>query len=119
MEFQFKQAGGRLFRIALLFTLVCVLAIGVMVYFTHRAMADMKEIALSGDPLIPEVQSFYIQLIDNLKIGTVIGSLSGVLIAIAARYGFRETAQNIAQGLSARQPSGQQGGGMSEEVEAK
>lgn len=101
----FTRVGGRLLRIALLFTLVSLITIGVMAYFTHRAMVDMREIALTkvveGEQL-PDVEGFYIQLIANLKLGGVISALSGVLIAIIARYGLRETAKNIGNGMKAR-----------------
>jgi hypothetical protein len=85
--------------------MVSVLTIGIMAYFTHRAMEDVKEIALTkvteGEKL-PDVEGFYIQLVNNLKIGTVISSLAGVLVAVAARYGLRETAKSIGNGLSVR-----------------
>jgi hypothetical protein len=101
----FKKIGGRLLRIALLFVVVSVLTIGIMAYFTHRIMEDVKEIALTrvaeGEKL-PDVEGFYIQLVNNLKIGTVISSLAGVLIAIVARYGLRETAKSIGDGMSNR-----------------
>lgn len=122
----FTKAGGRLFRIALFFTVVSIMAIGVMAYFTHRAMIDMREIALTkvveGEQL-PDVEGFYIQLVNNLKIGSVIGSLSAVLIAIAARYGLRETAKNIGEGMAVRSSVSLQTGEakttISEEVQAK
>jgi len=101
----FTRTGGRLLRIALLFVMVSMLTIGIMAYFTHRAMEDVKEIALTriaeGEKL-PDVGGFYIQLVNNLKIGTVISSLAGVLVAIVARYGLRETAKNIGDGISSR-----------------
>ncbi len=101
----FAKPGGRLLKIAALFVVVCVIAIGVMSYFTHRALSDMHEIALliteEGETRV-EVTTFYLQLIDNLKISTVIGSLSGLLIAIVARYGLRETSRNVSEGMVAR-----------------
>jgi hypothetical protein len=88
--------GGRLFRIAFLFSIICLLAMVIMVYFTHRCLVDMKDIALEAtEERVDLVLPFYTKLIDNLKIGTVLGSLSAVLMAVAARYGLRETAQNI------------------------
>ena len=101
----FKSSGGRLFRIALIFVGVCILALGVMSYFTARAMRDMKEIATTkneeGEFVEVPVQ-FYSQLIDNMKFGTVLSALSGVLIAVAARYGLRETAKSFSEGQVAK-----------------
>jgi len=122
----FTKSGGRLFRIAMLFIIVSTVAIGIMTWFTYRAMTDMKEIALTkvteGERL-PDVEGFYIRLIDNLKIGGVIGSLSGVLIALAARYGLRETAKNIGEGMSVRSSVSTQSGDskttVSEEISSK
>lgn len=94
----FTKAGGRLFRITLLFMIIALVAMGIMAYFTARAMKDVKEIALTGGKNFAEVQIFYTQLIGNLKFGTVIASLSGVIIAVAARYGLRETAKNLGEG---------------------
>jgi len=95
----FRQSGGRLFRIAILFVVVSVIALGLMAYFTSRALSDMKYLAMHDKPVPTEV---YNRVMDNMKFDTVIGALSGVLIAIAARYGARETAQNIANGMAAR-----------------
>ena len=100
----FAKPGGRLLKIAALFVIVCLIAIGVMAYFTHRAMVDMKEIAeliVDGETRA-SMTTFYSQLIDNLKISTVVGSLAGVLIAIVARYGIREGTRNIGNGMTAR-----------------
>jgi len=98
----FKQSGGRLFHIATLFTGVSVITLVIMAVFTYIALQDVKEIATTiiheGEKL-PDMSMFYSQLIVNLKFGTVIGSLSGVLIAVAARYGFRETSDNIGKGM--------------------
>ena len=94
----FTKAGGRLFRITLLFMVIALIAMGIMTYFTARAMKDVKEIILEDGANLLEVQAFYVQLIDNLKLGTVIASLSGVIIAVAARYGLRETAKSLGEG---------------------
>ena len=94
----FAKAGGRLFRITLLFMIIALVTMGIMAYFTARAMKDVKEIALTGGENFANVQVFYTQLIGNLKLGTVIASLSGVIIAVAARYGLRETAKNLGEG---------------------
>lgn len=105
----FKNTGGRLFRIALAFTILCGIALILMSIFTYRAMADMKELASMTDDAGESIQvpvTFYIQLIDNMKFGTVLASLSGVLIAIAARYGLRETSKNIGNGISSRASNG-------------
>ena len=91
----FAKSGGRLFRIAALFVVFAFVAILIMTYFTHRAMNEVKELLLAGKDL----PGFYTQLIDNMKIGTVLTSLSGVLIAIAARYGLRESTKNIGEGM--------------------
>lgn len=122
----FTRVGGRLLRIALLFVVVSILAMVIMTIFTAKAMSDMKEIALTQaeDGEFVEVpMTFYIQLIDNMKLGTVIGSLSGVLIAIIARYGLRETAKNIGEGMVARSSISTQTSDskttISEEVEGK
>lgn len=101
----FGRPGGRLLKIAALFVIVCVLVIGIMTYLTHRALDDMREIGLlvlEEGQTRTDVTSFYLQLIDNLKISTVIGSLSGLLIAIVARYGLRETSRNVSDGMVAR-----------------
>jgi hypothetical protein len=103
----FNKAGGRLFRIALTFTIVSILVLGVMAYFTRKAMVDIKELALYSINLeenqsMMDTQAFYSRLIENLKFGTVLGSLSGVLIAIAARYGLRETSKNIGDGMKSK-----------------
>ena len=122
----FTKAGGRLLRIALLFVAVSVLAMIIMTIFTARAMSDMKEIALTqteeGEFATVPI-TFYTRLIDNMKLGTVIGSLSGVLIAITARYGLRETAKNIGDGMAVRSSLSTRTGDSqtttSEEVEGK
>jgi hypothetical protein len=101
----FSKPGGRLLKIAGLFVVVCVIAIGVMTYFTQRALADIKEIGmlvLEEGQTKTDVMPAYMQLIENMKISTVIGSLSGLLIAIVARYGLRETSRNVSNGMSAR-----------------
>jgi len=122
----FTRVGGRLLRIALLFVVVSIFAMVIMTIFTAKAMSDMKEIALTQaeDGKFVEVPvTFYTQLIDNMRLGTVIGSLSGVLIAIIARYGLRETAKNIGDGMSIRSSMTTQSGDSktttSEEVEGK
>jgi len=96
----FTKAGGRLFKITLLFILIALIAISIMAYFTKTAMQDVKEIALTDGADLREVQLFYTQLIDNLKIGKVIASVAGVIMAVAARYGLRETAKNWKSGTS-------------------
>ena len=101
----FSKPGGRLLKIAALFVIVCVLAIAVMSYFTQRALDDIKEIGmivLEEGQTKTDVMPAYMQLIENLKISTVIGSLSGLLIAIVARYGLRETSRNVSSGMVAR-----------------
>ena len=122
----FTKTGGRLLRIALLFVAVSVLAMVIMTIFTAKAMSDMKEIALTQaeDGEFTSVPvTFYTQLIDNMRLGAVIGPLSGVLIAIIARYGLRETAKSIGDGISIRSSMMTQSGDskttMSEEVEGK
>jgi hypothetical protein len=107
MDIQFKKSGGRLFRIAFIFTVVCIVAVIIDSYFISRAMKDLKELSLSPEGLraLPQAAAFYIRVIDTFNIGIIIGSLSNVLIVIAARYGLRETAQNIATGIAGRQIS--------------
>jgi len=105
----FKQSGGRLFRIALTFTLICIGVLVLMSFLTVQAMGDMKELAAMTDEegrFMEVPVMFYSQLIDNMKFGTVLASLSGVLIAIAARYGLRETSKNIGAGMQARTVTG-------------
>ena len=102
MRTAFARSGGRLFRIALIFFMISIMTIAVMSFFTYRAMDDMKELALQDGGIDLEIQMFYVRVIDNMKLGTVLGSLSGVLIAIAARYGLRETSRNIGEGLANR-----------------
>ena len=69
-----------------------------MGWFTHRAMRDMREIVMADK----EVPAFYTQLIDNMRPEAALGSLSAVIIAIAARYGSRETAKSYSEGQVAR-----------------
>jgi len=122
----FKKTGGRLLRIALLFVAMSLLAMILMTVFTAKAMADMKEIALTqteeGEFVTVPI-TFYTQLIDNMKLGTVMGSLAGVLIAIVARYGLRETAKSIGDGMAVRSTITTQTGNsettVSDEVESK
>ncbi len=90
----FTQAGGRLFRIALIFTFVCIGVAVVQAFFLHRAMVVVEALAREGI----EVPMFFERLITFLDLGKVVASLSAVLIAIAARYGARETARNISEG---------------------
>jgi hypothetical protein len=100
----FSVPGGRLLRVVFLFTVVCVVAIVIMTLFINRAMDEVLQITLNGN----EVPVFYTQLISYLQIDKVIQSLSGVLIAIVARYGLRESTKNIGSGMSAKSsiPSG-------------
>lgn len=114
----FTKAGGRLFRITLLFMAIALIAIGIMTYFTARAMRDVKEIALTDGKNFAEVQVFYTQLISNLKLGTVIASLSGVIIAVAARYGLRETAKNLGEGGLVPRPKQSTGDSLSSQKES-
>lgn len=114
----FTKAGGRLFRITLLFMMIALIVIGIMTYFTARAMKDVKEIALTGEGNFAEVQVFYTQLIGNLKLGTVIASLSGVIIAVAARYGLRETAKSLGEGGLVPRPKQSTGDSLSSQKES-
>lgn len=98
MEAAFKKAGGRLFRIVIVYIAIGLAAIVVMAIFTHRVMVDTKEIVLAGQP-VPEL---YSRIAENMKFGPVLSSISGVLIAVAARYGLRETAKSYSDGQAAR-----------------
>ena len=99
MKQPFAKSGGRLFRIVTWFAGICIAAMVAMGIFTHRAMNDMHEIVMADK----EIPMFYTQLINNMKPEAALGSLSAVIIAIAARYGLRETAKSYSEGQAARQ----------------
>lgn len=116
----FKQSGGRLFRIVLIFVAVSIITLGIMAYFTSKAMQDIKEITLTpietetGVSHVQAPTQFYTQLVDNMRFGTVLSALSGVLIAVAARYGLRETAKSYSEGQGAKSQIKQGGSGETE-----
>lgn len=97
----FTLAGGRLFKIAGIFTIFCGVVVAIQAYFIKTAMNQVYAIAtmeqVEGIPSI-QVPAFYGNLIAYLDPGKVVTALSVVLVAIAARYGAREVTKNIAEG---------------------
>lgn len=97
----FKTKSGRLFKIALIFTIFCMAVVTIQAVFIKMAMTQVYTIATMEVPegvQRPEMPNFYQTLIPFLSFSSVITALSGVLIAIAARYGGREVMQQWAEG---------------------
>jgi len=117
----FEKSGGRLFRIAGIFTIFCVLVVTVQAVFIKQAMNQVYAISTMEIPegvTRPEIPQFYSMIIPILNPSNIVTALSAVLIAIAARYGAREVASNMAEGRRYKSQTtiGPDGVSTSEEV---
>jgi len=117
----FKLSGGRLFRIALIFTVFCIMVVSVQAIFIKQAMNQVYTITtmeIPKDEVRPDIPQFYSMLIPILNPSSIVTALSAVLISIAARYGAREVTANMADGkrYKSQVTVGPEGISTSEEV---
>lgn len=98
----FTNSGGRLFKIALIFTVFCVVVVALQATYLKLAMAQVYELATTpvaeGEVAIV-IPSFYGSIIPFLSFAPIVQALSIVLVSIAARYGAREATKNISEGM--------------------